>query len=402
MKTSILKIAPLAAALTLAWGSASALEFHGYLRAGGGSSGKDGSQACFQLPGAYSKYRLGNECESYGELAFDHEVFEGKNGVKFNYHGRLAVITGQKQDFETLDNTDNNQIASREQWFEAKGLPFMNGASVWGGKRFYDRQDVHITDFYYWDTSGYGIGVEDLPVGNFKFSYALLRNGNGTDSATTRHDFRLKGIKIGDAGDLTVGLQLNQAGNDAAGKDNNGTALTLQHFKGGVFGGFTKTALMYGRGSANSLSLAYPDNSAGSDKKTLRIVHQTQAQFSPEWSGMVTAVYQNQKDNYKWISAGVRPVYHLTDNVKIQAELGFDQVKPNNDSTRTLTKFTIAPTLVAGRGFWARPELRVFYTYAKWNDAARDGWGGVAGGTSGQFGSDTNGHTIGFQVEGWW
>lgn len=298
MKTSVLKIVPLAAALSLAWGNASALEFHGYLRAGGGSSGKDGSQACFQLPGAYSKYRLGNECESYGELAFDHEVFEGKNGVKFNYHGRLAVITGQNQDFETLDNTGNNQIASREQWFEAKGLPFMNGASVWGGKRFYDRQDVHITDFYYWDTSGYGIGVEDLPLGDFKFSYALLRNGNGTDSATTRHDFRLKGIKIGDAGDLTLGLQMNQAGNDTKGKDNNGTALTLQHFKGGVFGGFTKTALMYGRGSANSLSLAYPDNSAGSDKKTLRIVHQTQAQFSPEWSGMLTAVYQNQKDNY--------------------------------------------------------------------------------------------------------
>ena len=400
MKTSILKIAPLAAALTLAWGSASALEFHGYLRAGGGSSGKDGSQGCFKLNDAGSRYRLGNECTSYGELAFDHEVFEGKNGVKFNYHGRLAVETNQKQDWEAV-NDDSTTIASREQWFEAKGLPFMNGASVWGGKRFYDRQDVHITDFYYWDASGYGIGVEDLPLGDFKFSYALLRNGNATDDSTTRHDFRLKGIKLGDMGDLTVGLQLNQAGNDKAGKDNNGSMITLQHFKGGVFGGFTKTAFQSGRGSAQYWGAAYPSNGMSTDNKWMRLTHQTQAQFSSDWSGMATFVYQDIKDGNKWTSFGVRPVYHLSDNVKVQAELGFDRVKPNGGDTQTLTKFTIAPTLVAGRGFWARPEIRVFYTYAKWNDAARD-HGGVAGGPTGQFGSDTNGHTIGFQVEGWW
>lgn len=402
MKHLNLKCGPIVAAILLSAGAAHALEFHGYLRAGGGSNSKDGGQVCFQLPGAASKYRLGNECETYAEIALDHQLFEGKDGSKFLYHGRLAYVNAQQQDWESLKD-DGNDIASREQWIEAKDLPFLKGASVWAGKRFYDRNDVHMTDFYYWDASGYGIGVQDYPVGDYKLSYALLRNGNGNaDNATTRHDFRLKGIPLGGAGDLTVGLQFNRADSSVAGSDNGGYALNLQQFKGGVLGGFTKTALQYGSGSASNLVFAYPDNTANSSKKSWRIVHQTQAQFGPDWSGMVTAVYQKQKDNYSWLSLGVRPVYHVTDNIKIQAELGMDRVKPDGGKARTLTKLTVAPTLVAGRGFWTRPEIRLFYTYAKWNKEARDQWGGVAGGTAGKFGMATSGSTIGFQVEGWW
>jgi maltoporin len=409
------RLLPIAAALLGFAGSASALEFSGYLRSGGGSSNKDGGQVCFQLPGAYSKYRLGNECETYAELGFKQEVFEAKDGVKFNYYGRLAYITTQNQDFENLANSGTgqtpNQIANRENWIEAKGLPFMFGGSLWGGKRFYERNDVHITDFYYWDTSGYGIGAQDVKAGPVKLSYALFRNGNGTDNATTRHDFRVGGINLGAFGDLTVGLQLNSA--DVAdtpanaNNKNDGQAITVQHFKGGLFGGFNKFAVQYGNGSARSLSLPYPSNSESERNETYRIVELMQVQISPAFSGMATIVYQDQKNNYKWLSYGVRPVWHVTDYFKLQFEIGRDEVRPDsgnavNDQKRALTKYTIAPTVVAGRGFWARPEIRAFYTRASWNTAARDLWGGVAGGTGGRFGSDTSGSTYGFQVEAWW
>jgi len=39
---------------------------------------------------------------------------------------------------------------------------------------------------------------------------------------------------------------------------------------------------------------------------------------------------------------------------------------------------------------------------AKWNSAARDQWGGVAGGATGPFGTSTNGSSYGFQLEAWW
>jgi maltoporin len=407
MKRKAIKLAPIAAALALTCGSASALEFHGYLRSGGGTNSKDGSQVCFSLPGAYSKYRLGNECETYAEIALDHNVFDGKDGVKFDYHGRLAYISNQQQDFESFKD-NGRDIALRENWFEAKNLPFMSGGTLWAGKRFYQRQDVHITDFFYWDTSGYGLGAENVNVGPGKLSYAIFRNSSSQTSATTRHDIRFGGLQLpGGFGDLTFGLMYNKADTTSTTNNKSGLAVNVQHFMGGVLGGFNKFAVQYGKGSASNMAWAYPDNSAGSDKKTFRIVEQLQWQLSRDFSGMATLVHQDQKDNYKWTSFGVRPVWHISDYTKLQVELGRDQVKPTsgdatNRQTRTLDKVTVAPTLVAGRGFWARPEMRVFYTYAKWNAAARDLWGGVAGGTGGVFGSSTNGSTYGFQVEGWW
>ncbi|TCL27173.1 LamB porin [Azotobacter chroococcum] len=67
----------------------------------------------------------------------------------------------------------------------------------------------------------------------------------------------------------------------------------------------------------------------------------------------------------------MRPVYAFTETFKLSAEIGHDQIKAT-DGTRKLTKFTVAPTWsLSGPGFWARPELRVFYTYATWNEAAQ-------------------------------
>jgi len=426
MRHKTIKLLPIAAALACISGTATAFEFHGYLRAGGGSTlDQGGGQVCFQLPGAYTKYRLGNECETYAELGFGQELFEGKDGVKFVYNGMLAYVTNQQQDFESLDNDAGNQFALRQNYIEVKGLPWMNGGSIWGGKRYYERNDVHMTDFYYWDTSGYGIGALGYKAGPVNLSFAIFRNGvgsndagfpqggtgNNSENTATRFDFRVGGIGLGEYGDLTVGLQFNVAdateAQEAKGQDNNGSAFTLQHFWGGVLGGFNKLALQYGKGSARSLSLAYPNNGQDEGDSTWRIVEMLQWQVTPQFSGMFTAVYQDQRDNYKWFSIGVRPVWAFNDYFKLQGDLGYDRVEPtvgdaNNQRTRSLTKFTIAPTLAAGKGFWSRPEIRVFYTYASWNDAARDLWGGVAGGTGGRFGSDTNGSTIGFQVEGWW
>ena len=44
-------------------------EFHGYLRAGYGMNGEGGKMEAFKAPGAFAKYRLGNEAETYGEMA---------------------------------------------------------------------------------------------------------------------------------------------------------------------------------------------------------------------------------------------------------------------------------------------------------------------------------------------
>lgn len=420
-----------------------AVDLHGYLRSGSGTTlSEDGDQTCFQLPGAYTKFRLGNECETFGELQFDQGLYkgksrEGKPAPEFNFSAMMAYKSTQAQDFENL-NDSGNFWALRQAWIEAKNLPFMGGASVWGGKRYYRRNDVHMTDFYYWDPSGPGVGVENIAFGSspVRAHFAIFRNTRKADEtetvslspapgsttivtgqgvtddtvAATRFDMRVSDIPMPGGGNLEVGLQFNQADTDTSipGNENlnhDGQTFAIQHFQGGLWGGYNKIALQYMKGSAASGANGYPNNGLDNSHKIWRVVEQIVVQPSPSWSAMGTIVYQDDKDNYTWWSAGVRPVFHFNEYFKIQGEIGYDQVKPDNpapgDGTRRLWKFTIAPTIVAGGGFWSRPEIRVFYTYAKWNEKARDYWGGVAGGVGGRFGSDTSGSTIGAQVEAW-
>lgn len=55
---------------------AMAVDFHGYARSGIGWTGSGGEQQCFKATGAQSKYRLGNECETYAEIKLGHVIVE--------------------------------------------------------------------------------------------------------------------------------------------------------------------------------------------------------------------------------------------------------------------------------------------------------------------------------------
>jgi len=86
----------------------------------------------------------------------------------------------------------------------------------------------------------------------------------------------------------------------------------------------------------------------------------------------------------------------MTKNFKLVGELGYSQRKPEGAPTAKLAKFTFAPTLSTGPGFWNRPELRLYVTTAKWNSAAT-----TQGAPGGAFANDRNGTSFGAQVEMW-
>uniref|UniRef100_UPI00396CF417 carbohydrate porin n=1 Tax=Escherichia coli TaxID=562 RepID=UPI00396CF417 len=52
---------------------------------------------------------------------------------------------------------------------------WLPGSTIWAGKRFYQRHDVHMIDFYYWDISGPGAGLENIDVGS-AINVLLLRH----------------------------------------------------------------------------------------------------------------------------------------------------------------------------------------------------------------------------------
>jgi maltoporin len=398
-------------------------EFHGYFRSGTGSNSEGGDQVCFGLPGAGSKYRYGNECETYGELIFGYQAFKGDDGAYFNIKTNLAYVVEGEQDWEQVAGdaeANTGGAAWREAYVEAGNVVggFFEGSKFWAGKRFYRRHDVHITDFYYWDMSGAGAGVEDIDLGFAKLAYAYLRNTGDdftydttnnvwvktdvNDRSVTRHDFRLYGIDVNEGGQLTLGGDLrfsDESDDDFEGEG--GFTMTAEHTQSDLWGGFNKIALQYGKGAGHTLSASSDDESE--DGRTWRIVEQLQVEPGSAWSAMGTLVYedtQDTSDDGTWISVGGRFKYYLSNYMNMVLDSGYDQFEPDAGDTRKLWKVTPAIQLSAGRSFWARPALRLFATYANWNDAARDA--GLAGGTDGVFGDETEGWTVGVQAEHWW
>lgn len=385
-----------------------ALDFHGYFRSGAGANSKGGDQVCYKLPGAQSKYRLGNECETYGALNLGERVYEGEDDSWFRVQTQLAFESAGEKDFEEYNT------AMREVYVEGGGLleGRWNEARFWVGKRLL-RQDVHITDFFYWDNSGVGGGFDKLSFDSFKLSYSLIQNvhdgfndgapiNSGSDRAITTHDLRLYDIDSNPDGKLSIGLAAIQAPDSTNGNGTDGWQLHLQHQQKPLLGGFNRLTLQYGSGAGATLNKNPDDNAASSDA-TWRIVEQLTFEPAGNWAGQATLVYEERKEQQQWLSFGIRPVYHFSDHFNLALELGHDRVDPELGDTMQLTKLTLAPQLAAKRGFFARPVLRAFITYAEWNDAARDAaTNPVAGGASGVYGMETSGLSFGLQAEAWW
>lgn len=403
----------LAATLGAACQNLAAVELYGYIRALGGTTDSR-SAACYKLAGAATKYRMGNECEVYGEFRVGQQLNAFDDGSELKAYVMVSNFKPMTDDALLQDGRSDSRFAQAYVTWDK--LAALNGGSLWAGRRYYKREDIHVTDFFYWNPQGLGAGVEDVVIDGpggapLKFSYALFRDDNkDQDDKATRHDIQLRGFKVNPNGQLELGLSLIPSNHNPAGGDS-GWGVTVQHRQQNIAGdGWNKLAVQYGVGPGIGLGNTGPLES-GTDVQRLRIVEGIYAQMTPRLGGMLTAVYQRDMadaGDQTWTSLGGRVTYGVTRQLKLQAELGQDWVNPSTGDTRSLTKLTVAPTWAMASNFWARPELRFFCTYAKWNQAAADaavgsGDAAVASlASNGVFGNDKHGVTIGLQFEGWW
>lgn len=391
MNFKLSAIAAAVAAATLSAGAgAAAVDFHGYFRSGIGSNSEGGKQACVGLNGAYSKYRLGNECETYGELELGANLYEQGN-TKANVHFMQAYSVSQNGDWEQSAPSWRQAYAD----ISGVGSGVLSTATFWVGKRYYKRQDVHINDFFYSNDSGPGAGMENLDLGWGKFSYAMIRRANSDTVTQTTHDFHLDGIQVNQGGSLDFIAQFaaKNNNNDAAPNNENGFSFTVQHNQSGILGGgWNKAVFQYADKASNLDGASYPSDNT---KSAYRALDRFFYNFGAV-DGEGVVIYQKVKDGDTWFSIGTRPVYHFDNVFSIAGELGYDQVKPNTGDSRSLYKGTLAAQLSAGKSFWSRPQLRAFVSYFKWSDV------GAAYGTDLFGATATNGTTYGFQAEAWW
>jgi maltoporin len=392
-------------------------EFHGYMRSGFGLNERLGDQETFQAPGAFAKYRLGNENETYIELSFQTNWQGEPGGAWFMAKVTPALINGNTSTFAPFTG-----FALREGYVEGGNIiESQPGMTFWAGHRFYQRHDVHINDFFYWDMSSPGGGFENMDLGFGKLHVALLGATNeGTVLESGRFskanvDIRISDIDVG-VGALTLGVNpaVAKGGDEDAGEQpsTHGVAATVMLTTPGFMGGFNKISAQYGYGGAatlNTFVYSQPDGQA------FRLVEQAQMVFSEQLSMMGTLIAQVDDvsgDNNAadlWISAGARPTYHFNQWMALLVEAGIDVVQPGDDDPDDdvepemgfLTKLTVAPTIKAGNGFWTRPEIRAFVTAAFWNDSIQTTAtnGGVGGAT---YLDKTFGLSFGVQAEHWW
>jgi len=432
----------------------------GYFRGGFGGSNQKGRMTCFSLPnpqGLVSKYRLGNECEVWGEYHLTSVVYVGDDGSVARLHFMpVAYIPNTFIGYTPtgVTSSDNGSpatgatVAFPNLYADITGISWLPGATAWVGTRYYKREFIYISDFFYWNPSGVGGGIEDFALGkvwpsapaalrDLTISYGLFAvDGQPVGSPQLplqfglgfRNDLQVRGLKPWQSGELQLGFQYianwsATAGTDAAGNpitDSMGNPITPTHGGWGVTGQFVqkllggdlKLAAQYGKGGGTGFgTLArfyYPDFSLNHDPAEWRFRAIGVMTIQPtEWLGaQLAGVFQHDNlggsvPKSDWYSAGGRVSLGFTQHAKLLGEAGGDYADRNNGSVpQWLAKFTGAVAITTERGFYARPELRLFYTWARWNETAR--MGSV---DSYKLYTNTNlltGSIFGLQAETWW
>lgn len=417
MHKKMLKVLPLAIAASLACGAVHADAghdeegFHAYFRAGAGASSTHGPQSCYDLGGNTMKYRLGNECDSYFEGGYTKEIAKAENGVSFA--GTIwATAYNPSSDF------GDAKLKVAKAYVEAKGLDFLNGGVAWIGKRYYFRPDIHMLDLQYINMNGTGGGLDRMGVGPGKLSYAVFKDNdsNAFDPATgkrvqtdaaVRQNLGYEGLPVNTDGTIDGALSIITAQGDGR---HNGWQVSLFHHQDKVFGGGNTFGVQYGVGPGTGIGVggdrigASGSTTLGSDVKRTRvfdnIVVQPTTDFSMEFVALVQRDKSDATGSSTWSTLGVRPVYAVTQNFKLQWEVGTSRVSvPNGDPLR-LTKVTFAPTITMGKSYFSRPELRAYVTYGKWNDAATASVN-AANNSGPVYGNNTSGTSAGLQLEAW-
>src|SRR5574344_1760586 len=453
---------PLSAAVALAISSvaASAVDFHGFMRAGVQASSNGGEVYCVGYGAIGHKVgRLGDECDTYAEIALSQDVYN-KAGSKFDVHTLIAYGTtdgprdlqgNQWQGIGGEGPWGAQRLSARELW---SGYTTTDGYTIWAGKRFYQRKDIHIMDFYYLNNSGNGAGIENINVGLGTASFAVIkwandsttkkttttRTDNGDDSVTTettvtddynrnvyKLDARWNGIPVG-FGTLDASLiyalpfisdqQKNVLESDKT-SANSGILATLDHSSNvtnDTMSLMNHFIVQYGTngfgGSVGTYGNHAGDNYAPQkDLEGVRVIDWGTLDvgnfglgYSLLWAhldsgeGSSVNTWVNPRSGWEY-SIVIRPEYKWTDYTRTTLELGYSAQKTNGWVADTkdpdLYKVTLAQQFTPGKGFWSRPAIRFYVSYIGGEQFAS---------SYREKNADHDSHQISFgsQVEAWW
>ena len=410
-------------------------DFHGYLRSGIGVS-RDGGLT------EWSKTylgRLGNEKDTYGELEFGSELYKF-NDVSFYLDTMISAVSDGFKDDENTKN-DDVDFGLRQLNLQVKGLlPFDKEAVIWGGKRYYQRKDIHIIDTKYLNISGAGAGIENLSIGPGKFSLAWIRSD--ANDFDYRYDDPNDIKPQGDTVNVNVNnIDVRYAFAPAQGlwaeiaavyaiptQEDRPKGYTIDDitfdnslFVTGELGFpignlYNKIVLQYGdkNFAHNAVDQGggwYDAWNFAENAKGYRVIDTLDWYITDKLSltGVLTYGYAQETGKYiddiDMYQAVVRGSYQLSQYVRVLAEVG----GYNKDTTYTYgsvseeggEKYTLALAFAPGKEILSRPELRLYASYLHSSEPVNEYYS-----VPNSSGSTINGYTdnfnVGVQVEAWW
>jgi len=421
------------------------VDIGGYVRAGYGRDDQGGPQVPFQAPGAFAKYRLGNETENYGELVFGKNWYVPDlfplnsdvrpDGTPAGPIARVQVRLAFYDPYSSYGSSSSFSISAPEAWAEI-GNVFASQPALkfWAGNRFYRRQDILINDFFFYNMSGGGGGFEDLELPFGKVALAWI--GNGAQSGVYSSDIAVQpdpnnlagfskqsfDLSLYDVpvplgkGEFTLVYAAENSGKDALGQqapNSQGVAFTFLHTHEHFLSqdGLNKFSVQVGGGAAKTFTSGYETTTLTNGSFIIpdepgswrfRVTESFIAQPWEHFSIGPALVYQytdynNQQGGRNWFSAGVRPIYHLNKYFSLAFEGGVDYVNNTGpEPSGSLYKLTLAPQVSLGDSFLSRPVIRAYVTYAGWSQNFQ----GLVGGND--YASQTSGWAWGVQMESWW
>jgi maltoporin len=387
-------------------------EFHGSFRAGTLSSEVDDWERS-TWAGVTKEMvgRLGVEADN------DFSVTFVKKWTLDN--GKMVKVTVGEED----DNDSYSASNFPAAYVEYDGIS--ETGTIWGGKRDYQKDNyIFMTDFFYEDYSGTGVGIMDYEIGGTKVDLAYIasdrtedEDNNVTRDLDTNNIMHTIHLSL-DWGQFKLDtaakyMHDNQSYTDGSegywdndnsywvnatdayytsytdkGFDITGT-YSMDDFFGLPGNGFSKVIAQAGIGLGSQQLLGgtlttYNAYRPGSVTKGGASGTQTMANNYADdtstrllfWGGYfldnginifpsIQAQYNDHKEENiydYWWSAMVRPTFPVSENFYIQSEIGY-AYKNWNGGTWYERKITVAPTFVMGTGSGPAPEVRFLASY---------------------------------------
>ncbi len=414
----------------------------GYLRTGAGASEGGETQADFQMPGAVNRYILGNQADTYGELAFDYTHY--LNSDKTKSLDAFWMVAAHAPYGAELNMSFNK---TEQLYLKANNL-LGKGESIWIGKRYYERQSIYMLDRFWLNPGqgGWGGGIENLlnkgTDEDLKIAAWQLKNRDITsylnseqgDITTYTLDIRWVNKPISERANLNLALNFShrmkseELGYEA--RDGYGVFAWLDYTHKNIT---NTTALLFRHGSNISVNQwtgisqrenPYNDNLVTNDlngaysievnnnflydnednfaiNAILMFVAQDYGTTPYYAEGRTRSYIEDRGSMFFWASVGTRAMYYVSKYFRPTVELSYEYGRSEQLDTRgSLGKITFSPELSLNKGYFSRPVLRPFVNYALWSDGLKGHVGTTPMGAP--YGDKTDGFTYGVQFEIWW